>query len=74
MYGNLWSTPGLYSGATFLIYVSVSVSEDCKLSLYADDSAILFVHINVNVLSEKLSKVLESCFQTCSLIIVYRYI
>ena len=48
----------------FLIYVndmSVSISEDCKLLLYADDSAILFVHRNVNVISEKLSKVLESC-------------
>ena len=48
----------------FLIYVndmSVSISEDCKLLLYADDSAILFVHRNVNVFSEKLSKVLENC-------------
>ena len=48
----------------FLIYVndmSMSIDNDCKLILYADDSAILFPHKNPDVISNKLGKVLESC-------------
>ena len=48
----------------FLIYVndmSLSIDRDCKLILYADDSAILFSHTCVDFISKKLGKVLESC-------------
>ena len=48
----------------FLIYVndmSLSIDNDCKLILYADDSAILFSHKCVDTISKKLGKVLESC-------------
>ena len=38
-----------------------SVSADCKLILYADDSAILFSHENPELISQKLSEVIESC-------------
>ena len=34
---------------------------DCKLILYADDSAILLSHKCVDFISKKLGKVLESC-------------
>ena len=47
----------------FLCYVNnmvISVSADCKLILYADDSAILFAHKNHEVISQKLSNVMES--------------
>ena len=46
----------------FLIYVndmSTSVDADCKLILYADDSAILFAHKDADFISQKLSKVLD---------------
>ena len=39
----------------------VSIEKDCKLILYADDSAILFTHKNPDVISSKLGKVLEKC-------------
>ena len=48
----------------FLCYVNdmyTSVSADCKLILYAYDSAILFSHKNPEVISQKLSEVMESC-------------
>ena len=48
----------------FLCYVndmSISIDDDCKLILYADDSAILFSHADPRVISEKLGKVLENC-------------
>ena len=48
----------------FLSYVNdmiISIDPDCKLILYADDSAILFSHRDPNIISEKLGKVLESC-------------
>ena len=48
----------------FLCYVNdmfTSVSADCKLILYADDSAILFSHKNPDLISQKLSEVMESC-------------
>ena len=38
-----------------------SVSADCKLILYADDSAIFFSHKDPEVISQKLSEVMESC-------------
>ena len=38
-----------------------SVSADCELILYADDSAIMFAHKNHEVISQKLSNVMESC-------------
>ena len=41
--------------------MSMSIDNDCKLILYADDSAILFPHKNPDVISNKLGKVLESC-------------
>ena len=37
------------------------VSPECKLILYADDSAIIFAHKNYEVISQKLSNVMESC-------------
>ena len=48
----------------FLCYVnnmSTSIDDDCKLILYADDSAILYTHRDTKVISSKLGKVLENC-------------
>ena len=48
----------------FLCYVNdmeISISSECKLLLYADDSAILYSHKNPEVISRKLSLELESC-------------
>ena len=48
----------------FLCYVndmSISIDSECKLILYADDSAILFSHKNPNVISQKFGKLLENC-------------
>ena len=48
----------------FLCYVNdmpISIDSQCKLILYADDSAILFAHKDPNVISSKLGNVLESC-------------
>ena len=48
----------------FLCYVNdmaTSIEADCKLILYADDSAILFAHKDPKVISQKLSKVMETC-------------
>jgi hypothetical protein len=48
----------------FLCYVndmSISISEKCKLILYADDSAILFSHKNLDVIGSTLSRELENC-------------
>ena len=48
----------------FLIYVndmSISIDKDCKLILYADDSAIFFAHKDPVVISAKLSSVLSQC-------------
>ena len=39
----------------------MSISSDCKLLLYADDSAILFSHKAVNVISDRLGKELKYC-------------
>ena len=48
----------------FFIYVndmSISTDKDCKLILYADDSAIFFAHKDPVVISAKLSSVLSQC-------------
>ena len=48
----------------FLCYVNdikISIDNDCKLILYADDSAILFAHHVPDFIARKLSVVLESC-------------
>ena len=41
--------------------MTISVDEDCKLILYADDSAILFSHSDPCIISNKLCKVLKKC-------------
>ena len=48
----------------FLIYVndmSTSIDKECKLILYADDSAIFFAHKDPHLISEKLGSVLNNC-------------
>ena len=48
----------------FLCYINdmeISVDSDCKLLLYADDSAILFSHKDPDVIATKLGCVLDSC-------------
>ena len=41
--------------------MSLSIDHDCKLILYADDSAILFSHTSIDSIAKKLGKVLKSC-------------
>ena len=38
-----------------------TISGECKLMLYADDSAILYSHKDPRVISERLGQELESC-------------
>ena len=46
----------------FLCYINdMSAALGCKLSLYADDSALVFSHSNPKVVSEFLSKELDTC-------------
>ena len=46
----------------FLLYINDMItSVDCKLSLYADDSALLFSHKDSDVISDRLSKELSNC-------------
>ena len=46
----------------FLIYINdMSISLQCKLSLYADDSALLFSHSDAAVVAEQLSRELSMC-------------
>ena len=46
----------------FLIYINdMSISLNCKLSLYADDSALLFSHKDARVIAERLSQELTRC-------------
>ena len=46
----------------FLIYINdMKASIECRLSLYADDSALLFSHKNIDVINENLSTALSSC-------------
>ena len=72
-YSNIESiTCGVPQGSVlgpllFLCYVnemSMRISPDCKLLLYADDSAILFSHKEVNVSSDRLGKVLKASCKT----------
>ena len=48
----------------FLCYINdmkTSISEDCKLMLYMDDSAILFSHRDPGLIAHRLGKELEMC-------------
>ena len=48
----------------FLCYINdmeISVDSDCKLLLYANDSAILFSHKDPNVVAQKVGCILVSC-------------
>ena len=46
----------------FLIYINdMNASIGCRLSLYADDSALLFSHRNIGIINENLSIALSSC-------------
>ena len=48
----------------FLCYINdMAVSVDCKLLLYADDSALLVSGRDPQIIADKLSKELESCRQ-----------
>jgi hypothetical protein len=46
---------------TYVNDMSISIDGDCKLILYADDSAILYTHKDPNIISSKLGNVLEKC-------------
>lgn len=56
---------GSICGPLLLLYyvndMSISISKDCKILLFADDSTILYSHKNPEVISQKLGKELESC-------------
>ena len=39
----------------------MNISLSCKLSLYADDSALLFAHRDSNVIADRLSNELSTC-------------
>ena len=46
----------------FLVYINdMSLSLNCMLSLYADDSALLFSHRDSSVIAERLSMALGAC-------------
>ena len=46
----------------FLIYINdMNISLSCRLSLYADDSALLFSHRDARVIADRLSIELSSC-------------
>ena len=46
----------------FLVYINDMVTSlNCKLSLYADDSALLFAHKDVHVIGDRLSNELSNC-------------
>ena len=46
----------------FLIYINdMNASVECRLSLYADDSALLYSHRDVNVIGDHLTQALEIC-------------
>ena len=54
---------GILGSLVCLCYINnmyTSVSADCKLILYADNSVILFADKDPEVISQKLSKVMES--------------
>ena len=71
---NISSDPGFVScgvpqgsilgSLLFLIYVNdmeTSIDSDCKLILYADDSAIVYAHKDPHIISRKLGSVLDKC-------------
>ena len=41
--------------------MQISLNSDCKLVLYADDSAIFYPHKSPQVISDKLSQALDNC-------------
>ena len=41
--------------------METSINSDCKLILYADDSAIFYAHKDPHIISRKLSSVLDKC-------------
>ena len=46
----------------FLIYINdMNISLTCRLSLYADDSALIFAHRDPKVISDRLSSELSTC-------------
>ena len=48
----------------FLCYINdmgISISQQCKLFLYADDSTIIFSHRNPDIIRQRLGHVLENC-------------
>lgn len=46
----------------FLIYINdMHISLNCRLALYADDSALIFSHKNCDIISEQLSNELSNC-------------
>ena len=46
----------------FLIYINDMVTSlECKLSLYADDSALIFSHTDSRVIADRLSRELSNC-------------
>ena len=46
----------------FLVYINdMSISLNCRLSLYADDSALLFAHCDPKVIADRLSSELSRC-------------
>ena len=46
----------------FLLYINdMSISVNCHLSLYADDSALLFAHKDASVIADRLSCELSNC-------------
>ena len=48
----------------FLIYINdMNISLNCKLSLYADDSALLYSHSDASVIGDFLSRELSKCKQ-----------
>ena len=42
--------------------MSISIDKDCKLILYADDSAIFYAHKDPGIIEQKLSRNLGNCF------------
>ena len=46
----------------FLVYINdLNISLNCRLSLYADDSALLFSHSDASVIAERLGAELSAC-------------
>jgi hypothetical protein len=43
--------------------MQIDIESDCKVLLYADDTAILFSDKNTKVISQKLSGMLKSCHE-----------